>query len=76
MAVNYSKLWIMLIQKNITKPQFRSLANLSPATFTKLNKNQTVSMEVMVRICQALQCNIGDVMDIELNNRPKGSANV
>ena len=73
MAVNYSKLWIMLIQK---KPQFRSLANLSPATFTKLNKNQTVSMEVMVRICQALQCNIGDVMDIELNNRPKGSANV
>ena len=76
MAVNYSKLWIMLIQKNITKPQFRSLANLSPATFTKLNKNQTVSMEVMARICQALQCNIGDVMDIELNNRPKGSANV
>ena len=76
MAVNYSKLWIMLIQKNITKPQFRSLANLSPATFTKLNKNQTVSMEVMVRICQALPCTIGDVMDIELNNRPKGSANV
>lgn len=76
MAVNYSKLWIMLIQKNITKPQFRSLANLSPATFTKLNKNQTVSMEVMARICQALQCNIGDVMDIELNNRPTGSANV
>ena len=75
MAVNYSKLWIMLIQKNISKPQFRLLAKLSPATFTKLNKNQTVSMEVMVRICQALQCNIGDVMDIELNKQ-KGKADV
>ena len=75
MAVNYSKLWIMLIQKNISKPQFRSLAKLSPATFTKLNKNQTVSMVVMVRICQALQCNIGDVMDIELNKQ-KGKADV
>lgn len=66
MEVNYSKLWIMLIQKNITKPQFRTLAKLSPATFTKLNKNQTVSMEVIVRICQTLRCNIGDIMDIEL----------
>lgn len=66
MGVNYSKLWIMLIQKNITKPQFRTLAKLSPATFTKLNKNQTVSMEVIVRICQTLRCNIGDIMDIEL----------
>lgn len=66
MGVNYSKLWIMLIQKNITKPQFRSLAKLSPATFTKLNKNQTVSMEIIVRICQTLRCNIGDIMDIEL----------
>lgn len=66
MGVNYSKLWIMLIQKNITKPQFRSLVKLSPATFTKLNKNQTVSLEIIVRICQTLQCNIGDIMDIEL----------
>lgn len=66
MGVNYSKLWIILIQKNITKPQFRTLAKLSPATFTKLNKNQTVSMEVIVRICQTLRCNIGDIMDIEL----------
>lgn len=66
MGVNYSKLWIMLIKKNITKPQFRTLAKLSPATFTKLNKNQTVSMEVIVRICQTLRCNIGDIMDIEL----------
>ena len=65
MGVNYSKLWILLIQKNISKPRFRALVKLSPATFTNLNKNQTVSMEIMVRICQVLHCNIGDVMDIE-----------
>lgn len=65
MGVNYSKLWILLIQKNISKPRFRELVKLSPATFTKLNKNQAVSTEIMVRICQVLHCNIGDVMDIE-----------
>ena len=65
MGVNYSKLWILLIQKNISKPRVRELVKLSPATFTKLNKNQAVSMEIMVRICQVLHCNIGDVMDIE-----------
>lgn len=65
MGVNYSKLWHLLIEKKISKPKFREMAGISPATYTKLNQDKYVSMEIMARICETLQCNIGDVMDIE-----------
>ncbi|MEG0834531.1 MAG: helix-turn-helix transcriptional regulator [Christensenellaceae bacterium] len=64
MPVDYKKLWILLIEKGITKPQLRNMAELSPATLTKLNKNECVSMEVLIRICKRLGCNIGDVVDV------------
>ena len=63
MSVEYKKLWIMLIEKRITKQQLRKMAELSTSTMTKLNKNQYVSMEMLVRICHALDCNIGDIVD-------------
>lgn len=62
--IDYKKLWILLIQKNISKPQLRKAAEISPSTFTKLNKNELVSMEVLVRICKVLDCDIGDVVEI------------
>ena len=64
MAVEYKKLWVMLIQKDITKPQFREMVGLSPATLTKLNKNEYVSMDVLVRICKVLECEIGDIVEV------------
>ena len=64
MSVDYKKLWILLIEKGISKPELRRMANLSPATLTKLNKNEYVSMEMLIRICKALECNIGDIVDI------------
>jgi len=64
MTVDYKKLWILLINKKITKPQFRQLAKLSPATLTKLNKNEYVSMDVLVRICKVLECEIGDIVEV------------
>ena len=63
MLVDYKKLWILLIEKHISKPQLRKLANLSPSTMTKLNKNEYVSMDVLVRICKLLECDIGDVVE-------------
>lgn len=64
MPVDYKKLWILLIQKNISKPQLRKAANISPSTFTKLNKNEFVAMDVLVRICKVLGCDIGDIVEI------------
>lgn len=65
MLVDYKKLWINLIEKNITKPQLRQMANLSPSTLTKLNKNEYVSMDVLTRICNILDCDFGDIVEVK-----------
>ena len=62
MPVDYKKLWIIMIEKEISKPQRRQKAKLSPATLTKLNKNEYVSMDVLTRICEVLKCDIGDIV--------------
>lgn len=64
MEIEYKKLWVLLIEKGISKPQFRELAGLSPATLTKLNKGEYVSMEILTKICKALKCDIGDIVSV------------
>lgn len=63
MAVSYNKLWKKLIDMNMTKTDLRVATDMSTTTLAKLGKNETVSMDVMLRICKVLQCNIGDIMD-------------
>lgn len=64
MAVTYNKLWKLLIDKKMTKTDLRLKADIGTATLAKLGKNQSVSMDVIIKICAALECNIADVMDI------------
>ncbi len=64
MAVNYNKLWKLLVDKNMNKTDLRMKADIGTATLAKLGKNQPVSMDVMMKICGVLNCNIADVMDI------------
>lgn len=64
MAISYSKLWKLLIDKGMTKTQMRLKADISTTTLAKLGKNETVSMEVLLRICKVLDCNVGDIMDV------------
>lgn len=63
MAISYNKLWKQLIDKNMTRTDLRLKADISTTTLAKLGKNETVSMDVMLRICKVLNCNIGDIMD-------------
>ena len=64
MALSYNKLWKLLIDKGMTKTQMRLKADISTTTLAKLGKNETVSMEVLLRICKVLECNVGDIMDV------------
>ncbi len=64
MAVNYNKLWKLLIDNNMNKTDLRIKADIGTATLAKLGKNQPVSMDVMLRICAVFSCNIADVMDV------------
>ncbi len=64
MAVNYNKLWKLLIDKGMTKTQMRLQADISTTTLAKLGKNETVSMDVLLKICKLLDCNVGDIVDV------------
>ena len=64
MALSYNKLWKLLIDKGMTKTQMRQKADISTTTLAKLGKNETVTMEVLLRICKVLDCNVGDIMDV------------
>lgn len=61
--ISYKKLWVLLIQKDITKPQLRRDLNLATGTMSKLNKNEEVALSVLLRICKYLDCDIGDICE-------------
>lgn len=63
MKISYKKLWVMLIEREITKAVFRKETELSPGTMSKLNKNEEVALSVLLRICEYLNCDIGDICE-------------
>ena len=64
MAISYKKLWKLLIDKDMTAAQLRERTGIAPNTMTKLRRDEEVSMAVLIKICTALNANIGDVMDL------------
>ena len=64
MEVNYKKLWKMLIDKDMKKKDLQAKAGISWASVTKLSKSETVSMDVLIKVCKALDCDIGDIMEL------------
>ena len=64
MEVSYKKLWKLLIDKDLKKKDLLSKAGISWSSITKLSKGDTVSMEVLMKICKALECDIGDIMEL------------
>ena len=64
MAFSYNKLWKLLIDKGMMKKDLIKATNMTSSTMAKLGKNQAVSMGVLGRICEALDCNIGDIVDV------------
>lgn len=63
MGVSYKKLWKLIIDKDMTNVEVRKAAKISPATFTKLKKNEVVSLDVLLKICKILDCDIGDIVE-------------
>ena len=64
MEVSYKKLWKLLIDKDMKKKDLQSAAGISWSSVTKLSKGETVSMEVLMKVCKTLGCDIGDVMEL------------
>jgi len=63
MKMSYKKLWILLVEKEISQAALRKDLNIATGTMTKLRRNEEVALSVLLRICEYLNCNIGDICD-------------
>lgn len=63
MTVSYKKLWKLLIDKDMIKKDLQQQTGVSWATITKMSRGETVSMEVLLKICQVLHCDVGDIVE-------------
>jgi DNA-binding Xre family transcriptional regulator len=70
MPVSYKKLWKILIDKDMKKQDLQKSTGISWGVITKLSKGETVSMDVLIKICRLFDCDIGDIMEL-LPDEPK-----
>lgn len=70
--VSYKKLWKLLIDKDMLKKDLMEKADICPSTLRKLNRGDNLTTDILVRICQALDCNIGDIMDVSTTADEQG----
>lgn len=63
MKISYKKLWIMLIERDISKTAFRRATELPPGTMSKFNKGEDVALSVLLCVCDYLNCDIGDICE-------------
>ena len=68
MSVSYNKLWKLLIDKNMKKKELGMAAGISNSLIAKLGKNENVTVDVLVRICNALDCDLEDIMELVPEN--------
>ena len=73
MGVNYKKLWIKIAEREMSNPQVRETAGVSASTFTKLKKNEYISLESLVKIAIALDCEVGDIVEIVKDEEKAGA---
>ena len=63
-SVSYNKLWKLLIDRNMKRTELRIAAGISSSTLAKLGKNESVTTDVLVRICKTLNCDIGEIVEV------------
>ena len=69
MSLSYNKLWKLLIDKKMKKKDLMNLASISRGTMAKLGRDENVNTDILVKICVALNCNIGDIVEIVTENK-------
>lgn len=71
MALSYNRMWKLLVDKKMSKADLRKAAVIAPNTMTKLRRDEAVNLAILGRICDVLDCDIGDIMeyikDVKIN---------
>lgn len=68
MRISYKRLWVLLIQRDIPRQKMKQDLKLSSGTMSKLSKSEEVSMSVLLRICDYLDCDIGEICEAVRDN--------
>jgi len=63
MRISYNKLWKLLIDKNMNKKDLKNVSGISSASIAKLGRGENITTDVLMKICEALNCNINDIME-------------
>ena len=63
MHISYNKLWKMLIDKNMNKNDLKELTGISSASIAKLGKGDNITTDVLLKICEAMNCRLEDIME-------------
>ena len=71
MSLSYKKLWKQLIDRDMTRTDLRQATGISSSTFARLSRGDYVASSVIDRICQELNCDVGDVMEVVLDKPAK-----
>ena len=71
MSVSYKKLWKLLIDKDMLKKVLRTMTGVSTTTMSRLSKDENVSTEILSKICAALNCDVGDIMEFVPDRKDK-----
>lgn len=69
MAASYKKLWKLLIDKDMRKEDLRVKAGITTTAMAKLGRNETVHMDILLKICTALDCGLDDILEIVSEGR-------
>ena len=64
MKISYNKLWKILIDRKMNKSDLREKTKMGSNTLAKLGRDETISMDVLLRICDVLNCDVGDIMEV------------
>lgn len=63
-SISYNKLWKLLIDKNMNKSDLRDKSKISTASLAKLGRNENLTTAVLLKICNALDCDVSDIMEV------------
>lgn len=69
MVVSYKKLWKLLIDRDMKKKDLREAAGISQSSLSKMGRGENITMEILLKICSALHCEVGDIMEIIVDEK-------
>ena len=73
-TVSYKKLWKLLIDKDMKRKDLREATGICTASMAKLSKNENLTTDVLLRICDALKCDISDIMEVSLDDEDQSGS--